>query len=189
MTYFFSALVIDSGPRDPIQLVSLALVNEAGDEYYAESGEWNILLAPEGMRADICASIDQIAPKLLRTIAREVEAFVAHRFPVFWGYHGALEFTALYQLFGHQALPPTWPFYCHELAVELERDGNPRPPRMDEMQQEHHALPNARWVRETCLWLREWKSAQNTAKKSEEKKDADGGEDHAHLLREDSTGA
>jgi hypothetical protein len=173
MNYFFSALVIDSGPRDPIQLVSLAIVDETGNEYYAESREYNILYASESNRSIICKSIDQIPPKSLATIADEVQAFVRHRFPRFWSYCGAQEFTAICQLY-YNGLPQTWPRFYHELAVELERVGNPRPPHMDEMANNHHALLNAHWVRKAYLWLMERHSGANARKQSEGEQNVNG---------------
>ena len=153
--YFFSALVIDSGPYERLQIVSLALVNELGEAYYSESREYDIRLAPEAQRTAIPHNVDQTNPKSLETIAQEAQAFVGHRWPTFWGWNGAQEFTAFYQLFFKIGLPDTWPRHFHELEVELDRDGNPRPPRMDEMSDNHHALDNARWIRETYIWLQD----------------------------------
>jgi hypothetical protein len=169
MNYFFSALVIDSGPRDPIQLVSLGIIDEIGNEYYAESREYNILLASESNRPIICKSIDQIPPKSLVTIAEEVQAFVNHRFPSFWSYCGATEFTALCQLF-YNVLPQTWPRFYHELAVKLEQQGNPRPPHMDKMANNHHALVNAHWVRKTYIWLKS--RTENTSQQPDDEENA-----------------
>ena len=153
MNYFFSALVIESGVRHPLQLVSLALIDEGGREYYAESNEYDYLYAPEPLRSLIPQSVDGTSPKPLALIAQDVEHFVAHHFPTFWGYNGFVEFTAFYQLFGTQSIPPTWPFYFHDFAVELERAGNPRPPDIDAIRDDHHALSNARWLRDAYAWL------------------------------------
>jgi hypothetical protein len=149
MNFFFSVLVIDR-PRKPIQLVSLAIVNEAGEAYYAESGEFNIFDASEDKRSIICANLDQTHPKKLATIAREAQAFVGDSWVKFWAYNEVKEFEVLCRLLFDDDSVELWPNLYSELKDELQRN----PPGMEEMQHNHHALANAQWVRDTWLWLR-----------------------------------
>lgn len=72
--------------------------------------------------------------------------------PEFWGYYSAYDHVALCQLFGTMMnLPKGWPMYTRDLKQLGDSLGNPELPRQDK--DEHHALADARWNRDTYVWL------------------------------------
>jgi hypothetical protein len=71
-----------------------------------------------------------------------------HGPPEFWGYYAAYDWVALCQLFGTMDdLPRGWPMYCHDYRAWLDEhalEHIKQPPDSP-----HHALSDARWVRDS----------------------------------------
>jgi hypothetical protein len=74
--------------------------------------------------------------------------------PELWAWYGAYDHVALAQLFGRMInLPNGVPMWTNDLKQEVERRGNPSLPEQESA--EHHALADARWVRDAYAWLAE----------------------------------
>lgn len=145
---FFDTEFIEDGAT--IDLLSIGLVAENGDEYYAEPEE------AKRTRADAWVSKNVLPHlhgpiKTRKQIADEVIAFVGDS-PEFWAYYADYDWVALCQLYGRMIdLPSGWPMFCRDvkqLAVSL---GSPQLPAQSET--EHHALADARWVRQAWEFL------------------------------------
>ena len=137
-----------------INLISIALVSEAGETYSA--------CLADGWRADHCSDWvrENVLPKLPPPAERKSRKQVAQEifelvgvFPEFWGYYADYDWVALCQLYGPLvARPAGWPKFCRDL-VQLLRDREISfrfLPKQVETGK-HDALADARWVRDAWL--------------------------------------
>lgn len=143
-----------------IDLVSIALVDDQGRDFYAISTEFNPAAANVWVRENVLAKLpwerraERGGPWRSRTeIAAGVLAFLA---PTdnwddleLWAYYGAYDHVALAQLWGPMIdLPKGVPMFTHELMQLWEDAG--RPPKPPQPRDAHDALADARWNR--ALW-------------------------------------
>lgn len=69
--------------------------------------------------------------------------------PEFWGYFCDYDWVVLCGLYGRMIdLPPEFPMYCLDLKQEMHRLGVKRSDLPPQSEQAHHALADARWVRD-----------------------------------------
>jgi hypothetical protein len=72
--------------------------------------------------------------------------------PEFWGYYSAYDWVVFCWLQGSMIqLPKGWPMYCRDIKQWCDQLGNPRLPSHDTTQ--HHALSDARWIRDAWNFL------------------------------------
>lgn len=88
-----------------------------------------------------------------QVIARKVREFLAVTPDLeLWAWFGAYDHVALAQMFGPMAdLPDGVPMWTNDLRQEVARLGDP--PLPEQTGDEHHALADARWVRDAHRWL------------------------------------
>lgn len=117
MKYFLDTEFNEDGRT--IELISLALVREDGEAFYAESQEvvagdcnqfvWdnvlpNLMLRPEDRRTKL-----EIREGIERFIGQDL-------YPEFWAYYGAYDWVAFCQLWGPMvALPDHFPRLCYDV--------------------------------------------------------------------------
>lgn len=159
MKFFLDTEFIESGPRWPIQLISIGLVAEDGREYYAISREFRGDDANDWVKANVLLQLDrQIERKGVREIGREVESFVFCEAsglakPEFWGYYADYDWVVFCQMFGSMMnLPKGFPMYCRDIKQLCDECGNPRLPLQSST--EHNALHDARWNKQAFDFLR-----------------------------------
>ena len=156
MKFFLDTEFIESGPRKPIQLISIALVAENGAYYYDVSSEYNPEDASDWVKANVLPHVDAWEDKrTLDEIAERIEYFVASQGPEkpeFWGYYADYDWVVFCQIFGAMVdLPKGWPMYCRDLKQLCVDRGNPELPPQNS--QEHNALNDARWNIEAYKFL------------------------------------
>ena len=95
-------------------LISLAVVNEAGDFRYFEFDYPETEVTP-WLRKNVVRHLGK--PYVdFATAAKEIRSFV-RRNPEFWCYYGAYDWYWFCRLFGgFMAMPPDWPHLFRELA-------------------------------------------------------------------------
>jgi hypothetical protein len=170
--YFLDTEFIESGPKWPLELLSIGIVAEDGREFYAENGdapthhasEWvkeNVL--PHLSHEDDCYSHDWGATDCCVVVGWEFLGPLIKEFcdpetygkPEFWGYYADYDWVALCQLFGTMMdLPPGWPKYCLDIKQLAVLVGNPKLP--EQGRGEHHALADARWNKVAYEFVREY---------------------------------
>lgn len=175
--FFLDTEFIETGPYQPIQLISISLVPEdpPGREYYAISSEFNPKLASKWVQTNVLAKLEppELVPrKPLNLIGKEIQGFVngmamtlgnfdpeapGKRLPPqFWGYYADYDWVVFCQIFGTMMnLPEGWPKYCHDIKQLYDEIGNPTP-LPPKPEGEHNALADARWNRAAFKHLREW---------------------------------
>lgn len=159
MRYFLDTEFIESGPKKPIQLISIGIVSEDGREYYAISSEFNAKDASPWVGENVLAHLESesVVPRLtLREIAIEIYDFIwpdtNRPKPEFWGYYSDYDWVVFCQIFGAMmALPKGFPMYCRDIKQLCDDLGNPKLPEQDST--EHNALNDAQWNKRAWAFL------------------------------------
>jgi len=154
--YFLDTEFIESGPRKPIQLISIGMVCEDGREFYRVSNEFREQDANAWVKDNVLPQVAQSVKHPLRDIGWDLAQFIneteAKGKPEFWGYYADYDWVVFCQIFGSMSnLPKGWPMYCRDLKQLCDDLGNPQLPK--QLTLEHDALNDARWNREIFTFL------------------------------------
>lgn len=151
MKIFFDTEFLDLGER--IELVSLGAVREDGVEYYAENASVN-------WRAANSWVLEHVKPQLTGPLwtpagIRESFSLFAAEATEFWAWYGTCDWLLVMQLFGgFQRLPPRWPKYFHDLETLRLITGLKKMKLPRQETGKHHALHDARWLRNAVQAVR-----------------------------------
>lgn len=174
MRYFFDTEFIEDGKT--IELISIGIVAENGEEYYAETEIARDLLQSGKYLPRDSSTIkdgpqwimDNVVPHLVggsiikprSIIAAEIINFCnrGNNWPEFWAYYADYDWVVMCQLFGCMInLPVGWPKVCYDLKQHI-RGRQIRLPKQTSA--EHNALADARWVRDAFNWIENERSKQ-----------------------------
>jgi len=163
--WFFDTEFIDTG--SVIDLISIAIVSEDGqrsysaclaDDWEGKAPSWQIKhVLPHLPPPELRKPSHEVAGDILRFIAVEGNP------PEFWAYHASYDWVALCQLVtlgGRMIdLPKDWPRFVCDLKMFMHflgvgKDSLPVCPEGAE----HDALADARWARDSYLYLQSRKS-------------------------------
>lgn len=159
---FFLDTEFHEDARGRLDLISIALVTEGGGDYYAISSEFDPEVCHEWVQENVLPKLGDERPLSRAQIRQDIEAIVQQGIildgtaPEFWGLFCATDWVLFYRLWGRMLdLPKGWPNLCFDLRQEMARWGIDRMnfPEQDEATR-HHALHDARWVRDAFLLLR-----------------------------------
>lgn len=159
---YFDTEFIEDGST--IDLISIGMVNDAGDELHLCNRECQLHRASDWV-------IDNVFPRLPnlgeeRWVTRSVMRDAIVRFVErtagtsqywknglqFWAYYADYDWVALCQLFGRMIdLPDGFPMFCMDLKQLSVMKGNPQHP--PDPENEHDALADAKWNRELYRYL------------------------------------
>ena len=158
MRYFYDTEFIEDG--NTIQLVSIGIVSERGEEYYAVSTEFDPHRANAWVRKNVLNKLPPRSASVWKSnaqIRREVLRFLTtDGRPDLWAWVGAYDHVVLVQLWGDMSgLPQNFPRFTHELKQLWEMVGRPKLP--DVPRGNHDALVDARHN------LEKFKVCQNVA--------------------------
>jgi len=163
MRFFFDTEFIEDG--NTIDLISIGIVAEDGQEFYAQNLDCRLGRANDWVKKHVIPHLENpdyyksrnvsIAPWLSGVvIAYRIRKFVGEN-PVFWAYYGAYDWIVLNQLYGPLIDHPNgWPFYCRDLRQLLDMQGKYELKQPEDMP--HHALMDARWIKD--IWEKETKT-------------------------------
>jgi 3' exoribonuclease, RNase T-like len=154
---FYDCEFLERGPGHPLELIALGLVTEDGRELYRVNAEFDQALATPWLRAHVLPHLPPAGDPAWKTraeIAADVRELVGEAVPELWGDCAAYDHVLLAQLFGDMTgWPQGWPYFTHELAQLRESVGSPELPKNEG--REHHALDDARWLRQAWRFLQE----------------------------------
>jgi len=149
--FFMDTEFIDTGKV--IQLVSIGIVSSNGAEYYAESSEFDPLLADDWVKTNVLDKLEGNA-KPLRQIGDEIITFVESNLnvserPRFWGYYSAWDWFLFCRAVSPTGqlldMPAHWPNRCSDLAQSMEdKMYSCFMPKNDDA---HNALSDAHWTK------------------------------------------
>jgi hypothetical protein len=136
-----------------IELISLGAVAENGSEFYAESSEFDWEIADPWLHTHVrphltgpAMSKQALADAFLNWVHAQTVR------PQFWAYYGDYDWVVLCRLYGRMIdLPDTFPMFCLDLKQEMIRLGVEKSAIINH--QEHNALSDAQWTKQTHLWL------------------------------------
>jgi hypothetical protein len=173
MRFYYDTEFIENGKT--IDLISIGMVAETGESYYAISTEFKARKASQWVKDNVLVHLPPRSstpppwgsPRLWyetylwkprKYIADELRAFVdsfpGH--PEFWGYYSAYDHVALCQLFGTMMdLPKMWPMYTRDIQQLADSLGCFALPAQESGL--HNALADARWTREAYNYLQTFK--------------------------------
>jgi hypothetical protein len=143
-----------------ISLISIGMVREDGETYYAETKDaWRLSGRSEWLRENVRPHLQ--VPEHLRItreqIAKDILHFVGEK-PEFWAYYADYDWVVLCQLYGRMIdLPQGWPMYCHDIKQVADDLGGVKLP--EQGKGEHNALADARWNKMAYEWLRTYVNA------------------------------
>jgi hypothetical protein len=180
MRFFYDLEFCEDGWS--IEPISIGIVSEAGDEYYAVfddvpiiqvyANDWLVehvmpyIPTTHATHAVVwpAVKLDPLHPDVKKrtTVRAEIEEFLLN--PVggrgeedieLWADCGAYDHVALMQLWGTMVdKPAKLPYFTHDLMQEWHRLGKPELPQQAE--NEHHALYDARHDRDVWHFLDEY---------------------------------
>lgn len=149
MRIWFDTEFIEDGKT--IDLISIGMVREDGQTYYAESSECDLSKASQWVTDNVIVHLRRDWTSSRARIAADIVDFVGEK-PEFWAYYADYDWVVLCQLFGTMMdLPEGWPMYCRDLQQERDRLGIKDWPMLTTT--EHHALSDAQWTRTMWDWL------------------------------------
>lgn len=155
MKFFLDTEFSERGPEYPIQLISIGIVCENGQEFYRVS-QFKSEDCNEWVQANVIPHIGFAVRYPLDFIARAVREFVELNAgtakPEFWGYSADYDWVVFCQMFGAMIdLPKGWPMYCRDIKQLCDAKGNPKLP--EQKNKEHNALHDAQWNMEAYKFL------------------------------------
>lgn len=168
MKYFYDTEFIEDGKT--IDLISIGIVAEDGRKYYAISNEFDSTKASDWVKENVLSKLPQqsvnisdlsISPRIKEEslswksreqIKNDIIYFIGEDKPEFWAYYADYDHVALCQLFGKMIdLPDGYPMYTRDIKQLCDSLGNPRLPKQET--DEHNALADAQWVKESYQFL------------------------------------
>lgn len=156
MRIFYDCEFLERGPGFPLELISIGLVTEDGRELYRANAELDLAKLTPWLREHVLPQLPPPGDPAWRTraqIAADVRRLVGEAIPELWGDCAAYDHVLFAQLFGDMTgWPHGWPYFTHELAQLRESVGNPELPKNEG--RPHHALDDARWVRDAWVFLK-----------------------------------
>lgn len=148
MRIFFDTEFRDDGRI--IDLISIGLVREDGEELYLVSSEFDVARAEADpwLRQNVLAHIPESLQRYPRRhMADVISNFAFEDDPVFMAYYAGYDWVALCQLFGRMLdIPAHWPKHCQDLKQYADDRQIILPKQVVGA---HHALADARWVAES----------------------------------------
>jgi len=170
MRYFIDTEFIEY--PNTIELISIGIVDENDNEFYAVSCEWQINHADDWVKKNVIAQLpDDHFWKTIPEIKRGILGFVGcddsdqedpmyfpgeWEEPEFWADWGAYDWVVFCWIFGKMIdLPKGWPMFIRDIQQWRSMLGNPEMPEQPESE-EHSALNDARWTKKKWKWLYEY---------------------------------
>lgn len=149
MRIWFDTEFIEDGHT--IDLLSIGMVREDGETFYAEPAECDRSRADDWVRANVLPHLDPTALLPRAEISRRIVEFAGSS-PEFWAYYADYDWVALCQLYGRMIdLPKGWPMFCRDVQQLRVERGSPDLPKQTTI--EHNALADAVWTKEAWEFL------------------------------------
>lgn len=158
MKIFFDFEFIETGAQHPIAPISIGMVREDGQMYYAEFANipwhWANSWVLENIKPFMQGG--ELA-KDHKTIVGDILEFCGQS-PDFWAYFADYDWVIMCQLFGNMTDLPSsthgWPFYCKDIKQYMWHTGVKR----DDLNHivnvdEHNALSDAIWNKKVFDFL------------------------------------
>lgn len=143
-----------------IELISIGLVSEDGQELYLENGEADISRADDWVRTNVLVHLLGGAYRVPRAAIRDrIIAFVTAAMArskqdkvEFWAYFSDYDWVVFCWLFGRMIdLPQHFPRYCRDFKQTMDSFRIKKSDLPIQTEPAHHALADAKWLRSAFL--------------------------------------
>lgn len=162
MKYFIDTEFIEPIAPGEIDLISIALVDENGREYYAISSEFDESKADDFVKERVLPKLDDPSTwKSRAVIKQELLEFVIgdEKGIEFWGEYSAYDLVVFCRIFGRMVdLPAGYPYYCNDLMQWMKFLDVERIPVPIDTDGAHNALADARWNKKAYDFLKQKQS-------------------------------
>lgn len=158
--FFFDTEFVEAGPGHPVRLISIGIVHEDGNEYYAIDANCNYSKASKFVIEEVLPHLDMKYAKDRNTIKEEIYSFVIRNAkpgikPEFWSYYADYDWVVFAQIFGTMVnIPHNFPRFCMDIKQYAMRLGNPQLPESDGAL--HNALEDAKYHKKMYDFLVEY---------------------------------
>lgn len=134
-----------------IELISIGLVSEHGDQYYAVSSEFDEGHCNDWVKLHVLPKLGGARRSTRREIAQHIQQMLGTEAPEFWGYYADYDWVVFCQLYGRMVdLPAGYPQYCNDVKQLMHAHGIVRS-QLPSEGNEHNALSDALWTRMAYL--------------------------------------
>src|SRR6187399_454502 len=139
--FFDTEFLVPAGNAVMPELLTIGLVNNLGQTYYAENGDCDITQANDWMQRNVIPHLTGPV-KAKAQIAREVREFLqgTDGMPELWAYYGTQDHMLLLDLLGGWANTPEPARVCNELNTLFIITGYTAEEMPKNAGNEHHAL-------------------------------------------------
>lgn len=156
MKFFLDTEFIERGPKYPVQLISIGIVDEFGGTIYLVNSDFNEDDCSDWVKQNVLPHLGNAQRAPLSDIAILIFHWVDLQCegdkPEFWGYYCDYDWVVFAQMFGTMMdLPKGWPVYCRDLKQLCDSLGNPKLP--EQSSTEHNALADAIWNKQVYEFL------------------------------------
>lgn len=153
MKYFLDTEFIEDGKT--IDLMSIGIVKESGEELYLESNECDLEKADDWIKENVISNLlykpaiflsrEEIKVKILDFIGEDNNI-------EFWADYCSYDWVVLCQLFGRMIdIPNNFPYYCNDIQQLIKiKKVEVLPSQTEEL---HNALGDARYVKELYEYI------------------------------------
>jgi hypothetical protein len=168
MKYFLDTEFSES--QGNIELISIGIVSETGEEFYAEVSDFDWSKTNDWVKKNVIPNLwhrqrdkseynkwskqggkGGLFP--YKELKREVLLFIGDNKPEFWGYYADYDWVVFCWLFGAMIdLPKGWPMYCRDIKQLADELGVKELPKQKSTK--HNALEDARWNKTAYEFLK-----------------------------------
>jgi hypothetical protein len=151
--FFFDTEFDEDGVK--ITLISIGIVSEDGEEYYAVSKEFNEESCNDWVKENVLPHLpkDKSTRKWKVDIRKEIVEFCGKN-PIFWANHASYDWVVLCQMFGPMVdLPEGYPTWVRDIRQEEERLKAEYPFKQEGTK--HNALEDAKHNLKMYKYLKE----------------------------------
>lgn len=156
MKYMLDTEFWERGRKHPVELISLGIVSEIGNRFYAVNKEfdWNRVPKDDWLQDNVRPFLvaNTFTLKSMEEIKKALTLFFSKdKSPEFWGYYADYDWVVFCQIFGTMLDSlPQFPQMCMDLEQERISWGFSRSIYPERESQEHNALQDALYQME-CL--------------------------------------
>ena len=154
MKIFFDTEFMEDGKKEFLQLISIGMVREDGEEYYACNIEADLDQANDWVKENVITKLPEKPDDVWKTkkqMAEEILEFCGDD-PEFFAYFCSYDWVLFCWIFGAMVdLPKGYPMFCMDLKQLAVEKGDPQLP--PDPEDEHDALVDARWTKEAYEFL------------------------------------
>jgi len=156
MRFYLDTEFIERGPKHPVTLISIGIVDDYGGKLYLVSSDFREEDCSDWVKQNVLPHQGDSQRLPLGDIAILVREWVDMQCdgakPEFWGYYSDYDWVVFAQMFGTMMdLPKGWPMYCLDIKQYADSLGNPELPEQEKG--EHNALADALWNKDAYDFL------------------------------------